>query len=225
MVFALLIPTTSLDTNTLKAKGICEPKVGKLDCPNMVFRFDWSGVNFSGGNFEGAIFDAADLTGANFSKANLKKADFRSSKSRSAPLGEDYDPNYSICKFGNCPVDANLTRVNFGGANLNGAKLGSIESGTNFSNAYFPNATFSGDDRLRGVSFRGAYLKGSTFYDGDLTGADFSGSNLENVRFLGGSQFPLIMTNTKFKGALLTGTKFPNQCKKINKNYDSWSCK
>ena len=145
---------------------------------------DLSGFNLAGTSFVGAILAGANLTGADLSNANLSKA-------------------------------------NLEGADLSGSNL----SGANMRKAWLEGAIFS-ETNLAGVTsgeiagtpqstppYSGIVNGYWIFPHADLTGADFSEANLDDVNFstmnLTGADFSgAQMISTIFTESILTGANF-----------------
>jgi uncharacterized protein YjbI with pentapeptide repeats len=220
------------------SKDVCEPKVRKLKCRDMEFSGDWSGMNFSGADLRGSIFkEGSKFVGTNFSKAKLSGADFRSSRQKSAPIGDDYDPNYAVCRNGVCPSAVDLRNANFSNADLSDVMYGgALVSGANFSGAWMPDASFgpvgAGSTLdMRGTNFRDAYMEDANFYrailtnvnftktrlsramfiDSDLTLARFEGAMLARARFISS-----VIKRTNFKNAITSKMVLPNGCRRLN---------
>ncbi|MDR1606865.1 MAG: pentapeptide repeat-containing protein [Deltaproteobacteria bacterium] len=173
-------------------------------------------LDFSQGQLTEAEFIEADLTGSNFTGAQADRADF------TGTLGAGSFTGASLlgAKF----FGSDLTAANFSGALLDGAFFDQVNlSEANFSGCSLNDATFcqvtapkANFQSIRGevtrfilksdlteANFRGARLRGASFQDTILKGADFTGAWAWGLR----ADF-LSLTAAKLKGAYLRQASF-----------------
>ncbi len=202
--------TTSSETGV--SQDACNPRLKQLKCMNEQFRGDWSGVDFSNADLRGSVFwEGSIFYGANFSNADLSGADFRSSRQRNAPMYDDFDPSYEVCRNGVCPPPVDLRSANFSNADLDDVYFGgALVSGTNFNGAWMDKASFQPISNnspldMRGSSFRDAHMNDASFYYADLTGVDFTNAILNRAYFV-----QTDLTSTKFVKSTLYKASFIN---------------
>lgn len=170
----------------------------------------------SGQDLTGADFEGLDISDVDFTGANMTRSGFRGTKVENGRLA---GANLKDATF----VNANLRGADLTGVNLDGAAVlsgGDLLSAsfTDFTGANFTDATMRGF----GVVFNGATMANANFTNvnfgpgttsfrsgwtnlnkSDLTGAIFSGANLERALLMGVKLSKADLTGANMKRAAL----------------------
>lgn len=169
-VAGLLAGGASAATTTSRQNMLAKPSA--VQCPTVdptthvvtpapTSGVDWAGCDLQSANLTNADLDHADLKGAFMENVNLSGADL---------------------------IDANVEAVTDG----------SLFVGADASGATFVDGDLTGCD-LQNANFSGADLEGIDLMSGILTGAKFDNANLDNTLIFGEP-----MTGADFTGATLT---------------------
>ena len=189
-----ILKEEKIEDINIQLEGLNCPHANLSDHPLMGANFkgtnltdaNLQGANLKRAQFEYAIlydvsFQVADLTDADFTNADFTNAE-SSSDTITADCGtpSDLDPD----SFYDYDIDQDSLYIDFSGAILENA---------NFQQAFLGEISGDEDNNSKKVSF----------FDADLTQADFMGANLTGATFTEAN-----LTQADFMGANLTGANF-----------------
>ena len=185
-------------------------------------RTNLAGVDLSSWDLTGTILSSADLTNAVLPSDYLSQNDFTSTVLDGVDLsGKDLTGSvFNIGSFKNTNLqNANLSAADFVQVDFTEIKNKSL-AGTNLLSAAFAHSN------LIGVSLDNAILKGSNFYNSNLSGQDFT--DISNNLVSGSLFINAKLSNSDFEGVDLSPqeyitTTFKNKAFAINLEGESFS--